>query len=103
MKINDILKPFCKQLKDFMNEKEGKEQEPDSFDISDSFFFIFGDTYIHVDPELSYWYEEDDGTIVYRINELDLDICQECEHLYTCDNNWEGDGEFQLIECNRNR
>jgi len=102
MMINDILKPFCEQLKKFMQEKEGVEHTPDNLEANGCFFIMYGDTYILVEPERSYWYEEDDGTIVYRINEIDFDMCENCDHLYTCDNNWEGDGELRIIECSRN-
>lgn len=72
MKITDVLKPFMNQLKDFMNSKEGLEHEPDDDWNNGMFFFMFGDTYIPVEIDKSYWYEEDDGTIVYRINEIDI-------------------------------
>lgn len=70
IKINDILKPFEEQLQNFMREKEGLNHCPDNLEKG-CFFFMYGDDYILVEPDRSYWYEEDDGTIVYRINEID--------------------------------
>ena len=72
MKITDVLKPFMNQLKDFMYNKEGLDHKPDEYWNHGVFYFMYGDTYILVEPERSYWIEEDDGTIVYRINEIDI-------------------------------
>ena len=73
MKIGEMLKPLRDQLDKFMYEFKEIEHIPDDPDNINCIFFMYGDTYILVEPERSYWYKEDDGTVVYRINEVDLD------------------------------
>ena len=33
------------------------------------FYIMIGDEYHYVDMENSYWYLEDDGTVVFRVND----------------------------------
>lgn len=63
MKINQILKPFCEDLKDFI-QNFGNDTSDD-----DCFYVMINDDYFQVDIKNSYWYHEDDGTVVLRIND----------------------------------
>lgn len=63
MRICEILKPFRNNLLDFL-ETFGKETSDD-----DCFYVMIGNDYIHVDIRESYWYYEDDGTVVFRVND----------------------------------
>ena len=63
MKINQILKPFCEDLKDFVR-TSGEDTSDD-----DCFYVMIEDAYFQVDIKNSYWYHEDDGTVVFRVND----------------------------------
>lgn len=63
MKINEILKLFVKDLNNFL-EAFGDETSDD-----DCFYVMIGDDYFQVNIKDSYWYHEDDGTVVFRIND----------------------------------
>lgn len=63
MKVNQILKPFFENLKDFL-ENFGQETSDD-----DCFYVMIGAEYHQVDLKNSYWYHEDDGTVVFRVND----------------------------------
>ena len=63
MKVNQILKPFCENLKHFI-ENFGDDTSDD-----DCFYVMIGDEYHQVDLKDSYWYHEDDGTVVFRVND----------------------------------
>lgn len=63
MKIVNILKPFVDDLVDFVA-KFGNETSDD-----DCFYIMIDDTYYSVQIKNSYWYHEDDGTVVFRVND----------------------------------
>lgn len=63
MKIKEILKLFKKDTDEFIK-NFGEETSDD-----DCFCVMVGDTYYLVDIKNSYWYHEDDGTVVFRIND----------------------------------
>ena len=69
MKIKEILKEFNKQLNDFFNEET--ENKPISFQVDWRCEQFDEDI---VDMNHSYWYFEDDGTIVFRINDIYNDV-----------------------------
>ena len=64
MKVLAILEPFVKDLYDFIMFNGNTETEDNFFSIQ------YGDIYIEVDMNNSYWYFEDDGTVVFRLNDL---------------------------------
>ena len=64
MKINQILKLFKEDLENFL-EKYGEDTSDD-----DCFYVMIGDAYFQVDIKDSYWYHEDDGTVVFRVNDV---------------------------------
>jgi hypothetical protein len=70
-KIKDVLKPFCDDLKSFLNFCGNDEHRPlEVEDIGKFYIMICEDgSYYQVDMDNSYWYEEDDGTIVFRVND----------------------------------
>lgn len=63
MKIVNILKPFVNDLVNFIDEF-GNETSDD-----DCFYIMIDDTYYSVQIKNSYWYYEDDGTVVFRVND----------------------------------
>lgn len=63
MKIKEILKPFVEILEKYLN-NFGEDISDD-----DCFYVMIDDNYYQVDMRDSYWYEEDDGTVVFRIND----------------------------------
>ena len=63
MKINEILKPFVEDLEKFL-ENFGEDTSDD-----DCFYVMIDDDYIQVDIRDSYFYHEDDGTVVFRVND----------------------------------
>lgn len=63
MKVKDILKLFNKNTNKFIKEF-GDETSDD-----DCFYIMIDDTYYSVDIKDSYWYHEDDGTVVFRVND----------------------------------
>lgn len=63
MKIVNILKPFVNDLVNFIDEF-GNETSDD-----DCFYIMIDDTYYSVQIKNSYWYHEDDGTVVLRVND----------------------------------
>lgn len=63
MKVNEILKPFVEDLKEFLD-KFGEDTSDD-----DCFYVMIDDDYIQVNMKDSYFYHEDDGTIVFRVND----------------------------------
>lgn len=58
-----ILKPFKENFEHFL--KNFGEDESDD----DCFYIMIGDDYHQVDMRDSYWYLEDDGTVVFRVND----------------------------------
>ena len=64
MQIKEILKEFNKQLKDICNEKT--ENKPIAFQVDWRCEQLNEPI---IDMRESYWYFEDDGTIVFRIND----------------------------------
>lgn len=69
MEIKEILKEFNKQLNDFFNEE--RKNKPIAFQV-DWRCEEFNEPI--VDMNWSYWYFEDDGTIVFRINDIYDDV-----------------------------
>lgn len=63
MKIKEILNLFKKDTDEFLK-NFGEETSDD-----DCFYVMVGDTYYSVDIKNSCWYHEDDGTVVFRIND----------------------------------
>lgn len=63
MKVNEILKPFVEDLEKFL-ENFGEDTSDD-----DCFYVMIDDDYIQVDIRDSYFYHEDDGTVVFRVND----------------------------------
>lgn len=63
MKVKEILKPFVEDLEHFL-ENFGEDTSDD-----DCFYVMIGDNYIQVDIRDSYFYHEDDGTVVFRVND----------------------------------
>lgn len=63
MKVKDILKLFNKDTNKFI-EEFGDETSDDDY-----FYIMIYDTYYAVDIKDSYWYHEDDGTVVFRVND----------------------------------
>lgn len=63
MKVSQILKPFCENLEYFLR-NFGDDTSDD-----DCFYVMIGDEYHQVDLRDSYWYHEDDGTVVFRVND----------------------------------
>ena len=64
MQIKEILANFNEQLNDFFNEK--RKNKPITFQVdwrNEQFDIPI------IDMQESYWYLEDDGTIVFRIND----------------------------------
>ena len=63
MKVKEILKPFVEDLEKFL-ENFGEDTSDD-----DCFYVMIEDDYIQVDIRNSYFYHEDDGTVVFRVND----------------------------------
>lgn len=63
MKVNEILKPLVEDLEKFL-ENFGEDTSDD-----DCFYVMIDDDYIQVDIRDSYFYHEDDGTVVFRVND----------------------------------
>lgn len=72
MKVVNILKPFIKELVNFIKEFGNEEHEPlDKDDIGRFYIMICEDgSYYQVDMDNSYWYIEDDGCVVFRVNDI---------------------------------
>lgn len=64
MKVKEILKLFKEDFHSFL-ENFGDETSDD-----DCFYVMIGDDYYAVDIKNSYWYHEDDGTVVFRVNDF---------------------------------
>ena len=73
MKIIDVLKPFIDELSEFLKYNGKDEQEAIDENIDGTIYIMIDDEYIAVDMNNSYWYHEDDGTIVFRVN--DMTVC----------------------------
>lgn len=71
MNIKEILKPFVKETKEFIQNWGEEEHNPDDLEFKDTFFIMNckSGSYFKVNMKNSYWYYEDDGTIVFRIND----------------------------------
>ena len=63
MKFNEILKPFKENFERFLK-NFGEDTSDD-----DCFYIMIDDDYYKVDIKDSYWYHEDDGTVVFRVND----------------------------------
>lgn len=70
MKIKEILKPFKEELEEFIKNFGNKKHSPDEEEYKDIFYIYVEGTYFPIDMKNSYWYEEDDGTIVFRVNDM---------------------------------
>ena len=64
MKVKEVVS----ELKNDLNEFIADFGDEDTFDNS-VFFVMIGDEYISVDMDNTYFYFEDDGTVVLRIND----------------------------------
>lgn len=69
MKIKEVLKPFVEDLNSFLDFFGDKEQEGIDDNINGEIYIMIDDNYFLVDMKDSYWYHEDDGTIVFRVND----------------------------------
>lgn len=71
MKINEVLKPFVNELKEFLMRYENEEHSPlEKEDIGKFYIMICKDgSYYQVDMDNNYWYVEDDGCLVFRVND----------------------------------
>ena len=71
MKIVEVLKPFFVELGSFLSSWGDIEHHPlDEEDIGKFYIMICEDgSYYQVDMNNSYWYVEDDGCLVFRVND----------------------------------
>ena len=69
MKIKDVLNPFVQELNSFLEHFGESEQEPTDECLDGEIYIMLGNNYILVNMIHSYWYHEDDGTIVFRVND----------------------------------
>lgn len=65
MKVIDVLEGFIKDLNEFL----GRSKNNISADYT--FFILIDDVYYDVDMKRSYWRYEDDGTVVFVVNDED--------------------------------
>ena len=65
MKVIDVLEEFIKDLNEFL----GRSKNSISADYT--FFILIDDVYYYVDMKRSYWRYEDDGTVVFVVNDED--------------------------------
>lgn len=70
MKIKDVLKPFVQELNSFLEHHGNKNQQATEDIIDGEIYIMIGNDYINVNMRKSYWYHEDDGTIVFRVNDM---------------------------------
>ena len=72
MKIKEILKPFVEETKEFLKDFGNKKHMPLENDDIGKFYIMICENgvYYQVDMKNSYWYEEDDGTVVFRVNDI---------------------------------
>lgn len=71
MKIKETLKAFEEDLKEFLKFEGDNEHNPlEEEDVGKFYIMICEDgSYYRVDMDNSYWYHEDDGTVVFRVND----------------------------------
>ena len=62
MYVIDVLKDFIKDFETFVGTHKKETCE-------EGFYIMISDTYHYVNMENSYWYLEDDGTVVFRVND----------------------------------
>ena len=62
MKVINVMKDFIENMDSFL--KHNKHD-----DCEDGLYIMIGDNYFLVDMDNSYWYLEDDGTVVFRVND----------------------------------
>ena len=62
MYVIDVLNDFIKNLDIFVGVHKNDTCE-------EGFYIMIDDTYHYVNMENSYWYLEDDGTVVFRVND----------------------------------
>lgn len=65
MKVIDVLEGFIKDLNEFLGRSK------DSISADYTFFILIDDVYYNVDMKRSYWRYEDDGTVVFVVNDED--------------------------------
>lgn len=65
MKVIDVLEEFIKDLNEFLGRSK------DSISADYTFFILIDDVYYDVDMKRSYWRYEDDGTVVFVVNDED--------------------------------
>lgn len=63
-KIKNMLRYLQAETNKFIQEF-GEETSDDN-----CFYIMIDDTYYSVDIKNSYWYHEDDGTVVFRVNDI---------------------------------
>lgn len=68
MKVKDILYNFIEETKRFIH-NDGEEDTQDYDNKDDDFYIMFDDSYFRIDMDSSYWILEDDGTVVFRVND----------------------------------
>lgn len=64
MYVIDVLREFVNELNEFLGSHKESVCEAE-------FYILAYDTYIPVDMRISYWRLEDDGTLVFVINDED--------------------------------
>lgn len=71
MNINKVLKPFVNELRNFLFRWGDVDHQPlDEEDIGKFYIMICDDgSYYQVNMDNSYWYIEDDGCLVFRVND----------------------------------
>lgn len=65
MKVIDVLEEFIKDLNEFLGRSK------DSISADNIFFILIDDVYYDVNMKRSYWRYEDDGTVVFVVNDED--------------------------------
>lgn len=65
MKVIDVLEGFIKDLNEFLGRSKN------SISADNTFFILIDDVYYDVDMKRSYWRYEDDGTVVFVVNDED--------------------------------
>ena len=60
--VIDVLREFIKDFNEFLGHHKKDSCE-------EGFYVMISDDYYYVDMKSSYWYLEDDGTVVFRVND----------------------------------
>ena len=72
MDVGQYLEIFIDETKEFIRDLGNKTHRPIESDDVGKFYVMICEngSYYQVDMENSYWYEEDDGTVVFRVNDI---------------------------------